>query len=185
MVTRVLRLSKLQIKAVFAGLGLSVPPEDKALTPHEFHQLVLADLLENLKFLKPEARTIILNSVWETKTNGPADPDAAPCCVGDQVFFADSQYCTWLGYTGWLDLSTGDTISILPHAPVETIAYNLVELRRQATVAIENRSKSNAKRDARSMEEQGYVRVGSTDPISGQVRDGGDDVGPGDDSARS
>jgi len=151
------------------------------LKKQELEHLLLADLLENIKFLKAEQRAAILSGVWDTKQQHTGDDEQ--CCIGDQICFADSQYCTWLGFKGWLDLQTGDAIKILPCSPLETIAYNLVELHRQARTAIENRSGSNGKRSTGSMEEQGYVRVGPTDAVHGQVRDRGPDVGPDDDHA--
>jgi hypothetical protein len=166
MVSRVLKLSKLQIRAVFYGMGTAIPDETAVLARRDIRHLLLADLLENLKFLKAEQRAAILSGVWAGRENAEVS-----CCDPDQIVFADSQYCTWVGNTGWLDLETGDIITALPCPPLETIAYNLVELERQARVQIENRSGSNARRNAGSVDEQGYVRVGSTDPVSGQVRD--------------
>jgi hypothetical protein len=173
MVARVLKLSKLQIKTVFSLVGKQVPADDTTLTAQELRYLFAADLLENVKFLKPEQRTAILSGIWFTEF-------LPTRIIADQLVFADSRYCTWTGNRGWLDLSTGDTEKQLPCPALETIAYNLQELERQARNAIENRSGANAKRNAGSMEKQGYVRVGSTDDVSGQVRDGGADMGPDD-----
>jgi hypothetical protein len=149
----------LQIKAIFALARQPVPIDDYVLTARELNHLLLADLLENIKFLRPEQRTAILCGVWDT------DGDA-PCCV-NQIAFADSHYCTWTGNHGWLDLNTGDTTDVLPCPALETIAYNLIELKRQAKHAIENRSGANAQSNARSMEEQGHVRVSAADAVSG------------------
>jgi hypothetical protein len=175
MLAGISKLSKLQTKAIFALIRRDVPADDADLDDRELNHLLLADLLENIKFLRPEQRTAILCGVWDTDVD-------SPCCI-NQIAFADSRYCTWTGNKGWLDLTTGDTTENLPCPPLETIAYNLVELKRQARNAIENRSGANAKRKAGSMEEQGYVRVGSPDAVSGQVRDGGAAVGPDDDNA--
>jgi hypothetical protein len=175
MVARVLKLSKLQIRAVFSGMGAAIPDDNVVLSRARLRHLLLADLLENLKFLKAEQRAAILAGIW----TGRQDIKIS-CCDADQIVFADSQYCTWVGNTGWLDLETGDNITALPCPPLETIAYNLVELERQARAQIANRSGSNARRNAGSVDEQGYVRFGPTDAIYGQVRDRSPDVGPDD-----
>jgi hypothetical protein len=178
MLSRVLKLSKLQIRAVFHGMGAAVPEETAVLARRDIRYLLLAALLERLNFLKAEQRSAILAGVWALRKNAEVS-----CCDPDQIVFADGQYCAWIGNTGWLDLENGDTITVLPCPPLETIAYNLVELERQTRVQIENRSGSNARRNAGSVDEQGYVRVGPTDAVSGQVRDGGVNVGPDDDHA--
>lgn len=174
MLARVIKLSKLQIKAVFSLIGKLPPTDDTELTRQELRYLFAADLLENIKFLRSEQRMAILTGLWYTEFT-PTH------LIGEQIVFADSQYCTWTGNFGWLDLNTGDTINQqLPRPPLETIAYNLQELERQARNAIDNRSGENAKRNAGSVEEQGYVRVSPTDAVYGQVRDGGSDMGPDD-----
>jgi hypothetical protein len=174
MVARVLKLSKLQIRAVFGLIQKPQPADEDIISRRDLRHLLLADLLENIKFLRPEQRTVILDGVWATTAE---HADIPVCCVGDQIVFADSRYCTWSGNTGWLDLLEGENTAELPCPPLETIAYNLIELERQAKNAIENRSGANAKRNAGSVEEPGYVRVGPTDAVYGQVRDRGADVG--------
>jgi hypothetical protein len=173
MLARVIKLSKLQVKAVFSLIGKFPPLDDAELTHQELRYLFAADLLENIKFLRSEQRMAILTGLWYTEFT-PTD------LIGEQIVFADSQYCTWTGNFGWLNLNTGDTEKQLPCPALETIAYNLQELERQARNAIDNRSGENAKRNAGSVEEQGYVRVSPTDAVYGQVRDGGSDVGPDD-----
>ena len=84
MLAPVLKLSKLQIKSIFALLGRQTPADDYALPSEELRHLLLADLLENVKFLRPEQRTVILTSVWATSAE-------KPCCI-DQIAFADSRY---------------------------------------------------------------------------------------------
>jgi hypothetical protein len=147
-VTQVLRLSKLKIKAILAGIDAPQPHD--TITKDVLNHLILADLLDNLKFLSAEARVVILNDLWATKLNPPED---TPCCTGDQIFFADSRYCTWVGRAGWLDLETGEAVEVIPQEPVETIAYNLIPMRRMARAAIDTRSGKNAKQNAGSVEE--------------------------------
>lgn len=149
MVTDLLVLSKLQIRALFTTiLGRSVPDETVPLQTDEKLFLLLADLLEKLAFLKPEQRTLVLT---EVRAHQP-DIDCNDCL--NQLVFADNRYSTWTSNVGWLDLETGETLTKLPHPPMETIGYNLNELIRRATLHIEKRSGLHAKKpDAANLDQ--------------------------------
>ena len=142
MVTGLLKLSKLQIRSLFTTiLGWTEPPaENTPLDPESKLFILLADLLEKLAFLQPEQRLLILTEL----RNRTLDGDCVACL--NQLAFADNQYCTWTGQTGWLDLESGDVIANLAHPPIETIGYNLNELVRRATYCIEARSGLHVKK---------------------------------------
>lgn len=150
MVAGMLRLSKLQIRTLFtATLGRrACPADDEPLDDEAKLFLLVADLLEKLAFLQAEQRTLIMA---ELKNRSIAN-ECLPCL--NQLAFADNQYCTWTGHTGWLDLETGEVVTTLPHPPIETIGYNLNELVKRATYCIEARSGMHVKRpDAGNVEE--------------------------------
>lgn len=141
MVADLLALSKLQIRTLFtAVLGRPVPADTEPLKDDERLFLLVADLLEKLAFLKPEQRTLILT---EMRASIP-DTACKECLT--QLAFADNQYCTWTGNTGWIDLETGEVAGTLPHPPMETIGYNLNELVRRAVLHIEKRSGLHVKK---------------------------------------
>lgn len=126
-IAQFLQLNKLQIKNL---LGTLNPPAAEFGPDFETRILVLADLLERLQYLKPEARTAILCGVWKTvNENNQRNILSIELLRG--IYFADGAYCCWPGLTGWLDLNTGDTIHKLPTAPAETISYNLDVLEQQ------------------------------------------------------
>jgi hypothetical protein len=123
-IAQYLRLNKLQIKNLFAALQ---PSPDE--WPEEFKTrlLVLANLLERLAYLKPEARTAILRGVWASVNRMP-DDKLLPMT---SVYFADGAYCCWAAAEAWLDLQTGEMVAQLPAKPAETISYNLDVLEQQ------------------------------------------------------
>ena len=180
MITRVLKLSKLQIRNLFLTvIGSPQPQENDAVAERVLLFLLTADLFEKLAFLKPEQKIAILGELWRNLFMS-----AELFTQLNQLVFADSQYCTWTNRVGFLDLETGDTAAQLPHPPMESIGYNLSELYRRGRLLIENRSGLNVKKhNAGSVDEQGNICLGSTDDVFGQVRDRGADVGPDDNHA--
>jgi hypothetical protein len=180
MVTGLIRLSKLQIRALFSGiLRQPVPDETILLSDAAVLFLLTADLVERLPFLKPEQRNVLLAEFWPTLES------AGPQLFSqlNQFVFVDSQFCTWTRMTGFLDLQQGEWVTELPHPAMETIGYNLNELYRRGRRHIEKRSGLHAKHRAGSVEEPGNVRVGSPDHVSGPVWDGSPDMGPDHDRA--
>lgn len=156
-----------------------MPKDDDEIPDRVLLFLLAADLFEKLAFLQPEQRVVILSELW-------ANLFATPTLFTqlNQLMFADSQYCTWTGRTGFLDLETGETVEQLQHPPMESIGYNLSELYRRGKLLIENRSGLNVKKhNAGSVDEQGNICLGSADNVFGSVRDGGPDVGPDHDHA--
>jgi len=155
MVTEVLELSKLQIRAVFSALWNTVPgwkePIPIALEEHELRALILADTLEKFSFLSGAQRMLILTAVYNTLI---AKKDENAVCCFKQLIFADGRYCTWTGRTGFMDIVTGDEINELPELPIETLAYNLDSLYQRGVRKIENRAGRHAKKtDAGSVDE--------------------------------
>lgn len=102
-------------------------------------------MLERLAFLKPSQRQAIL---LEYDEQFAAVTTSTPW---RQLVFADGNWCTWTGHTGWFDLTTGETAIELPAPPVETIGYNLVTLYARAMSQIEKR-RQNAEHPAGSVE---------------------------------
>lgn len=102
-------------------------------------------MLERLAFLKPSQRQAIL---LEYDEQFAAVTTSTPWL---QLVFADGNWCTWTGHTGWFDLTTGETVTELPAPPVETIGYNLVTLYARAMSQIEKR-RQNAEHPAGSVE---------------------------------
>lgn len=125
----ILKLDKLQVKSVMRPYVYS---DDQALPRFVTLHLLLADLLERLAFLKPSQRQAIL-----AQYDQEIDENLAQW---QTLAFADGNWCTWTGQTGWLDLATGDTLEQLPAPPVETIGYNLVVLHDRAIAQIQKRA---------------------------------------------
>jgi hypothetical protein len=180
MITRALSLGKLQIRNLFLTvLGQNTPPEDEIISARVLLFLLTADLLEKIAFLTADKKTIILTELWRGLCG---DPNLFKQL--NQLMFADSQYCTWTGRVGFLDLETGDDMPQLTHPPIESIGYNLSELYRRGRLLIENRSGLNVeKHTAGSVDEQGNICLGSADAVFGPLRGGGADVGPDDNRA--
>jgi hypothetical protein len=167
MVMRVVKLSKLQVRALFTGvLQTPVPAPDAPLDELSVFYLLLADMLEMLAFLEAEQRALIVASVWANdprRTGVLSPPDRPPPLM--ILSFADSRYCTWTGQTGWMDLESGEQTDALPHPPMETIGYNLGELYRRGVLQIEHKAKIHGKHNAGSMEESGDVLERPVDPL--------------------
>jgi hypothetical protein len=178
MVTRALKLSKLQIRALFLTvLREPMPAEDESLNDKFLVTLVFAELLEKIAFLLPEQRTAIMTEIWIALFNTPAFETQF-----NQIVFIDSQVTTWTGATGFLDLQTGEWISELPHPAMETIGYNLNELYRREKLRIEKRSGFHVKKhNAGGVDEPGDIRLSLADDVHRPLRLGGPDVGPDDD----
>jgi len=142
MVTHCLKLSKLQLRAIFTNvLREPVPGETDVLPAASVFYLLLADMLERLQFLKAEQRLLLLTSLKDSQALA-GQPDHG------QLAFADGQYCTWTGQTGWTELETGEQVTQLPHPPIETIGYNLQELYRRGVRLIETRNGFHVKKSA-------------------------------------
>lgn len=117
----ILKLDKLQLQAAVRALG---PFELNGELPnYVVLRVLLADMLERLAFLKPSQRQAILIEYDESYS--ASEFDGPPWT---QLVFADGNWCSWSGHTGWFDLTTGETVTELPAPPVETIGYNLVTL---------------------------------------------------------
>jgi hypothetical protein len=143
----ILKLDKLQIKSVLRSYNYTDDPSPlpRYVTLH----LLLADILERLAFLKPSQRQAIADAYdAEIAANMPQWQTLA---------FADGNWCTWTGRTGWLDLTSGDTIDVLPAPPVETIGYNLVVLYDRAIAQIQKRAQHAQEHPAGSPDEPGDV----------------------------
>lgn len=140
MVTQAVKLSKLQIKNIFRTKGREIPDAEQPISPEDLSLLLTADMLERLMFLQPEQRTLILDAI-EPAINSVAISDGFY-----QLGFVDGRYCMWTGNTGFLDITTGDTVSELSVFPLESISYNLNELYRRGKLKIERRSGFHVKR---------------------------------------
>ena len=147
MVAEVLALSKLQISNIFTYvLREDRPPDDQQLSVRAQWFLLTADLLQRVKFLTAEQQMLVLGKIAAERTNSDI------VYLMHQLVFADGNYCTWDGHVGWLCLETGENEQHLPQPPLETIGYNLFELRRRCEKKIENRTGKNAEYHARSMD---------------------------------
>ena len=179
MVTRALKLSKLQIRTLFLTvLRQPIPRDDDVVKDNDplLMTLIFADILERVAFLLPEQRTVILTEIWAHLFSGEACNSQF-----NQIVFIDSQYVTWTGEKGFLNLHTGDWVEELPHPAMETIGYNLNELYRREKLRIEKRSGFHVKQhNAGSVEEPRDVRVGLVDDVHRPLRLGGPDMGPDD-----
>ena len=146
MIMAVLKLSKLHARTVFtAALNKPLPAGATVLDTQEIYTLLVADMLENLAFLQPAQRSLILTEL--------AARDMPDCvtCDPDLLVFADGQYCTWTGHVGWTDLETGEPLTAIPDPFMETISYNLNELYRRGVLKAENRAGFHVKHNAGSM----------------------------------
>ncbi len=160
MVTPILKLSKLQLRMVFTTvLQKPAPGENVGLATEEFRALLVADLLMRLAFLEHEQRITVMIEMQELLS---ADESELA-----QLVFADGNYCTWTGRTGFLDLTSGETVTTLPVPPVETIGYNLSALYARAKQQIAKRKSRHAKEYAAgSLDQPGDLRDGPPDDIS-------------------
>ena len=142
----VLKLSKLHARTVFmTALNKPFPPGATVLDKQEVYTLLVADMLENLAFLQPAQRSLIL-----TELAARDMPDCATCDP-DLLVFADGQYCTWTGKDCFTDLQTGEPVMELPSPFMETISYNLSELYRRGVLKAENRAGFHVKNNAGSV----------------------------------
>jgi hypothetical protein len=179
MVTRSLKLSKLQIRTLFLTvLREPVPAEDAHLSDTLLMVLVFADMLDRVAFLLPEQRSVIVTEIWDLFTSEVFNTQF------NQIVFIDNQFTTWTGEKGFFDLQTAEWVDELPHPALETIGYNLNELYRREKLRIEKRSGFHVKKhNAGSLEEPGDVRISLADDVHGPVRLGGPDMGPDNDLA--
>ena len=136
-----------------------MPAEDAEISREDLFCLLAADALERISALQPEQRTLLLTEIKSLFNNDPADNLL-------HLLFADNRYSTWTGYTGFLDLQTGENVSVMPAVPVVTIGYNLSELYKQGVLMLENRNGFHGKKhSAGSVDESGDIRVGAADAV--------------------
>ncbi|NBO19796.1 MAG: hypothetical protein EBV03_11370, partial [Proteobacteria bacterium] len=160
MVTQAVKLSKLQLRNVVKLAGYSdITPEQEVPTAL-LVKILLADMLEQLAFLTAEQRMLVLD-----ETLGAQNWAATQTAL---IVFVDGRYCTWSNYTGFLVLDSGENIRELPHAPIETISYNLQELLRRGRRQIEKRSGLHAKQQNAdgNVEKPADVRDCAADGVS-------------------
>lgn len=139
----ILKLDKLQVKGVLRSYSYTDDPSP--LPRYVVLHLLLADLLERLAFLKPSQRQAI--------TDAYDSEIAANMSQWETLAFADGNWATWTGHTGWLDLTTGANVAALPAAPVETIGYNLVTLYTRAIAQIRKRNSDAQEHHAGSVDQ--------------------------------
>jgi hypothetical protein len=151
MVLRGLKLSPLQVRAIFTTiLQKSMPNSAEKAEPADIFCLLVADLLEQLAFLQPEQRTFLLTELKPLLGGEPVDLL--------HLMFVDEEYCTWTGFTGFLNLTDGAQVESLSDPPLESIGYNLTELYRRGTLMLENRNGFHVKKpDPGSVDEPGHV----------------------------
>jgi hypothetical protein len=138
--TPILKLDKLQLRMLTGGYSDLEP-----LPKSRVGVLLLADLLERLAFLTPSQRqTVLAHYKHDLPATFP---------VWETLAFADGNWCTWTGMTGWLDLTTGDLHPALPASPVETIGYNLITRYDRAMAQIRKRISDGEKHSARSVDQ--------------------------------
>jgi hypothetical protein len=160
MVTGFVKLSKLQIHNIFKAAGYAAPTPEFEIPPELLMRMILADYLERLGFLRPEQRALVLDATSDAQKRGLTE--------FTQLGFVDDNYCTWTGHTGFLVLDSGENVDSLPAPPMETIAYNLLELYRRGRHQIEKRSglHANQQNPDRAMEEPADVRDSAADGVS-------------------
>jgi len=139
-----LKMDQLQISVAAMARQEPISASD-SLTESDIWFIVLADLLERLKFLQPAQRTLILATITGPVNKlvfppiSPADDEKRPIVM---ITFADGVFCSWTNNPGWLDLKTGAAVEKLPAWPIESLAYNLsrlvTDLLRKITQAKEN-----------------------------------------------
>lgn len=163
-VTEILSLSKLQVRNIFTYvLRQDCPAGGHELDPRSCWFLFVGDLLQRVKFLTSEQQILVLGKLAAQLAS--VDENDIENLMR-QLVFADGQYCTWDGHVGWLCLETGENTPYLPQPPLETIGYNLFELRHRCEKKIENRMGKNAEYNARSLDESGDVRDSPSDALS-------------------
>ena len=146
-----LKISRLQIRAIFTTILQKSMPEPTAIAePADIFCLLVADLLEQLGFLKSEQRTFLLTELKPLVLGPPVDLI--------HLMFVDEEYCTWTSFTGFLNLTTGDQVAVLDDPPLESIGYNLTELYRRGVLMLENRNGFHVKKsDPGSVDQPGNV----------------------------
>lgn len=142
----VLKLDKLQIRAIFTGvLGKPQPNPAVALNELDLFFLFTANMLHRMVGLKTEQQHLILSELHA------ANIFSIPHLR--QLIIIDGQYFTWTGRAGFLCLQTGEEVATLPDNPVETIGYNLDELYRRGIALAEKNVNHVKKNNAGSVEE--------------------------------
>jgi hypothetical protein len=140
MVQGIVKLSKLQIRNVFAALDKPVPGKDDTVSDEEIAILIFADLLERIPFLQPEQRTLLLEEVGPLAAGTPAATQL------NQFVIGDGRFAVWTGYQGFLDLETGENLPEPPAMFAHSISYNLNETLRREIERLHKRSGAYVKR---------------------------------------
>jgi len=123
-ITHGIGIPPLQLRAIFRRLGYTtMPAAEASLTVDECFCFWLALLIDRFRFLTADQRSLLADEMIPAfKTMGTAIQ--ADTVGSPMVAIADSRYAVWHGRTGWLDLTTGDTVQYT-QAPLESLAYNL------------------------------------------------------------
>jgi hypothetical protein len=161
MLTAGVKLSPLQIRAIFTTvLQKSMPNPDEIAAPTDVFCLLVADVLERVQGLQAEQRSFLLKEICPLFYNAPPTELL-------HLMFVDSRYSVWTGYTGYLDLETGETVPALPSVPMISIGYNLTELYRQGVLMLENRNGFHGKKSSTgSVDKPGDIRSSTADAVS-------------------
>lgn len=131
----ILQLSKLEIRAALAHIGGDWFVDNNETLPRSgVLSLLLVDTLSRTGFLQSPQVAEIHRHVVAMNIESVL-----------HVVFADRRWCGWTGYTGWLDLTTGDHVEQTPTVAVETIGYNLVALYDRAINELCKRARIHAK----------------------------------------
>ncbi len=145
------KLSPLQQRAVFSLLyphQEEVPgdndPVDTALSLHWW----VASFLEEVSFLRPEARTHVLGRLSGFLCQASMifdEPDSSHSWPLLQLAFVDGNFMTYTTYKGFVELRSGLICNELPVTPFETLSYNLTELYRRKLKHCEHLANRGAK----------------------------------------
>lgn len=143
-------LSPLQLRAAFRQIcGSAGPTGDKLLPTDHIMKLWVFMLINRLKFLASEQRTLMTEELIASITGLTVDIEKHVAST-PMVVIADSRYATWYNRKGWLDLTDGSTVEKPEKAPLETIAFNLAVLFHRNKAACEELTRRKVTKDANS-----------------------------------
>ena len=121
-------LTPLQLRSVFRQLGWEgTPPADTVLSPDQCLAVWVFMLINKLRFLAPEQKSLLYETVVEHFT-GLGETIQSRAAQTPMLVIADSRYAACHNMTGWLDLFSGEILPTPKNPPLETIAYNLAVL---------------------------------------------------------
>jgi len=134
------QLSVLQQKYVLSDVCKVIYDPETEVSLAACMQFWFAELLHAMCWLPLDQQQLVIsqsyhelgiefNKVLKENPNlnlVPSKPDPIV-----QVVFMDTKYALWTGHEGLLELATGEPFSKLTSPPVESVAYNLVELVRR------------------------------------------------------